>query len=339
MHRHSSTRAVAAWLCSPDETRETLRRYTPMLMAVGTVSCKELCPKRRVAIEIVESSIFDRVWFLRGWWCRDGQFLVDAPYRWCRSGDRLRRRERRLAHCGAMRPAAGGHDNEKHNADRQHIVSSRHQVTCTDAIFRFNNFPDRVRSHVFCSLRIASNLRAEFLVTGKRRSTTCTVCLEIGYISILEYLYRVRVCLAGTLAGHDHPLYQRREGAGPRAEFTKNMLIYRSNRVSTFEFVVVAALRAKQLTRGATPRVDGEHKPFITAQLEVLTGKVQKIGETTMPEQSDVRPRSESIPAQENVKHRALYGDDVSVSRLARSRNKEDTDRSVRVEYGGQSRR
>ena len=75
------------------------------------------------------------------------------------------------------------------------------------------------------------------------------------------------------------------------------MLIYRSNRLNTFEFVVVAALRAKQLARGSTPRVEGDHKPFITAPLEVLSGKVQKIGDATMPEQSDVRPRLEPIPS------------------------------------------
>jgi DNA-directed RNA polymerase subunit K/omega len=97
------------------------------------------------------------------------------------------------------------------------------------------------------------------------------------------------------------------------------MLIYRSNRLNVFEFVVVAALRAKQLARGATPRVNGDHEPFITAQLEVLAGKVQKIGDTATSEQSYVRPGSEPIPAkeQENVGHRAVYRDEVSVSGLA----------------------
>jgi DNA-directed RNA polymerase subunit K/omega len=69
------------------------------------------------------------------------------------------------------------------------------------------------------------------------------------------------------------------------------MVIYRSNRVNTFEFAVVAALRAKQLARGATPRVDGSHKQFITAQLEVLAGKVQKISARPMPEHPAARLR------------------------------------------------
>lgn len=68
------------------------------------------------------------------------------------------------------------------------------------------------------------------------------------------------------------------------------MLIFRPDQVNRFEFVVVAALRAQQLARGCTPKVDGNHKPFITAQLEVLAGRVQKIGAPTMPEQSDVGP-------------------------------------------------
>jgi DNA-directed RNA polymerase subunit K/omega len=100
------------------------------------------------------------------------------------------------------------------------------------------------------------------------------------------------------------------------------MLIYRSNEVNKFEFVVVAALRAQQLARGCTPRVDGNNKPFITAQLEVLAGKVQKIGAPTMPEQPDVRLRSKSIPRQENVEHRALYREDLSVSGLAGTSSK-----------------
>jgi hypothetical protein len=65
------------------------------------------------------------------------------------------------------------------------------------------------------------------------------------------------------------------------------------------------------------PGVEGDHKPFITAQLEVLTGKVQKIGDTPIPEQSDERTRSVSIPAQETVEHRAPYREAMSVSTLA----------------------
>jgi DNA-directed RNA polymerase subunit K/omega len=97
----------------------------------------------------------------------------------------------------------------------------------------------------------------------------------------------------------------------------KNMLIDRSNQLNTFEFIVVAALRAKQLARGAAPRVGGDHKPFITAQLEVLAGKVQTIGDTPMPEQSDERPRPASIAAQENVSTSGRRSVMRSVSGLA----------------------
>jgi len=41
-----------------------------------------------------------------------------------------------------------------------------------------------------------------------------------------------------------------------------------------FQFVVLASLRAVQLTRGCTPRVTGVHKRTTMAQLEVAQGKV-----------------------------------------------------------------
>lgn len=44
--------------------------------------------------------------------------------------------------------------------------------------------------------------------------------------------------------------------------------------VGTFEFVVLAALRVAQLMRGSRPKVDGGHKPTVTARLEVAQGKI-----------------------------------------------------------------
>jgi hypothetical protein len=44
--------------------------------------------------------------------------------------------------------------------------------------------------------------------------------------------------------------------------------------MSTFEFVVVSSLRAAQLMRGCTSRVEGDHKVIVTAQLEVASGAV-----------------------------------------------------------------
>jgi DNA-directed RNA polymerase omega subunit len=44
--------------------------------------------------------------------------------------------------------------------------------------------------------------------------------------------------------------------------------------MGSFEFVVIAALRAKQLTRGCVPRVDRGHKVVVTALIEVAEGKI-----------------------------------------------------------------
>ena len=51
-------------------------------------------------------------------------------------------------------------------------------------------------------------------------------------------------------------------------------MIHRSADSNVFEFVRVAALRAAQLMRGCQPRVPPSHKPILTAQLEVIAGKV-----------------------------------------------------------------
>jgi DNA-directed RNA polymerase subunit K/omega len=54
-------------------------------------------------------------------------------------------------------------------------------------------------------------------------------------------------------------------------------MIDRSKLTNSFEFIVIAGSRARQLIRGATPRVEGTHKPITTAQTEVLRRKVEKI--------------------------------------------------------------
>jgi DNA-directed RNA polymerase subunit K/omega len=43
-----------------------------------------------------------------------------------------------------------------------------------------------------------------------------------------------------------------------------------------FEFAVLGALRAAQLTRGCTPRVKVESKVYLTALTEVAEGKVER---------------------------------------------------------------
>jgi DNA-directed RNA polymerase subunit K/omega len=51
-------------------------------------------------------------------------------------------------------------------------------------------------------------------------------------------------------------------------------VIQRPTHIGAFQFVVVASLRAAQLTRGCLPKVDGLHKVTVTAQLEVSEGRI-----------------------------------------------------------------
>jgi DNA-directed RNA polymerase subunit K/omega len=46
---------------------------------------------------------------------------------------------------------------------------------------------------------------------------------------------------------------------------------------NSFEFVVLASLRVRQLVDGCTPRVGAEGKKTTIAQREVLAGKVIKL--------------------------------------------------------------
>ena len=57
--------------------------------------------------------------------------------------------------------------------------------------------------------------------------------------------------------------------------------------VNAFEFAVLSGLRAAQLIRGCTPRVDGIHKSTVMAQLEVAAGKVVR-GVDVAPPSRDV---------------------------------------------------
>jgi len=55
-------------------------------------------------------------------------------------------------------------------------------------------------------------------------------------------------------------------------------MIDRSKLPNTFEFVVTASARARQLIAGSVPRVHvGEHKKTTVATKEVLTGAVEKL--------------------------------------------------------------
>jgi DNA-directed RNA polymerase subunit K/omega len=52
--------------------------------------------------------------------------------------------------------------------------------------------------------------------------------------------------------------------------------------MNTFEFVVVASLRVRQLVDGCTPRVQGEGKKTAIARREVQAGKVARIALVTV---------------------------------------------------------
>jgi DNA-directed RNA polymerase omega subunit len=61
-------------------------------------------------------------------------------------------------------------------------------------------------------------------------------------------------------------------------------VIDRSKLSNSFEFVVTAGARARQLLAGSTPRVEvGDHKKTTVAQTEVITKVVAKIEADTPP--------------------------------------------------------
>jgi DNA-directed RNA polymerase subunit K/omega len=53
-------------------------------------------------------------------------------------------------------------------------------------------------------------------------------------------------------------------------------MISRPSHLNSYEFVVVAALRAQQLMAGCTPRICGEHCATTMALMEVATGCVAR---------------------------------------------------------------
>jgi DNA-directed RNA polymerase subunit K/omega len=53
-------------------------------------------------------------------------------------------------------------------------------------------------------------------------------------------------------------------------------VIRRPDGLNAFEFVVLSGLRAAQLLRGCTPRLDGSHKVIMMAQMEIAAGKVER---------------------------------------------------------------
>ena len=58
-------------------------------------------------------------------------------------------------------------------------------------------------------------------------------------------------------------------------------MVHRLQDTSAFEFVVLAGLRAAQLVKGCPPLVEAGHKIATTAQIEVATGKIVRVANTT----------------------------------------------------------
>ena len=54
-------------------------------------------------------------------------------------------------------------------------------------------------------------------------------------------------------------------------------VVLRPDEMGRFEFVVLATLRARQLTRGCLSRIDDVHLRAVTAQLEVAGGHVVRL--------------------------------------------------------------
>ena len=56
-------------------------------------------------------------------------------------------------------------------------------------------------------------------------------------------------------------------------------MVSRPVRFNAYEFVTLAALRAKQLLAGCTPRIEGDHNAATMAQMEVAAGHVARAEE------------------------------------------------------------
>jgi DNA-directed RNA polymerase subunit K/omega len=69
-------------------------------------------------------------------------------------------------------------------------------------------------------------------------------------------------------------------------------MVQRPPGFNAFEFVVLSGLRAAQLMRGCTPRVERAHKIITTAQMEVAEWKVVRAAQASV---AAVQP--EPVPA------------------------------------------
>jgi len=91
-------------------------------------------------------------------------------------------------------------------------------------------------------------------------------------------------------------------------------MIYRPSHIGAFEFAVLAAHRAEQLRRGCIPRVEGGHKFVVTAQLEVVAGKVARAVEGTGQSLPDALGPSQAPVGLSSETHRDRSAASTAVS-------------------------
>lgn len=60
-------------------------------------------------------------------------------------------------------------------------------------------------------------------------------------------------------------------------------MVTRPIHINAYEFAVLAALRAQQLVRGCTPRVEGVHNAATMAQMEVAAGQIARAEDVIPP--------------------------------------------------------
>jgi DNA-directed RNA polymerase subunit K/omega len=79
-------------------------------------------------------------------------------------------------------------------------------------------------------------------------------------------------------------------------------MVIRPVHLNAYEFVVVAAHRAKQLLAGCTPRLEGDHSVATMAQMEVAAGRVVRAADGTTAVALDPLSAAgvgQAVPAQE----------------------------------------
>jgi DNA-directed RNA polymerase subunit K/omega len=68
-----------------------------------------------------------------------------------------------------------------------------------------------------------------------------------------------------------------------RSAAERDNVVHRPSSFGLFEFAVLSGLRAAQLMRGCTPRLESTQKVITIAQLEVAAGKIAAVPLATSP--------------------------------------------------------